>query len=123
MDLEVFENEIKTIVKFYEVSYETKIWDFLDIDLHDFLVTNRVRFFQDKDPVLFRKCMLNYFDYLINEVMCDNHLIINKEFIFNNLFYLQVIFDGLGVNEDVYESSDDLKLIFNIDDKTLTKHI
>lgn len=123
MELEVIEKEIKERIIFYETNYETKIWNLLDIDLHDFLVTNKVRFFHNKEFILFRKCMLNYFDFLINEVMCNNHLIINNEFVFNNLFYLQIIFDGLGVKEDVYEASDDLKIIFNIDDKTLTKHI
>lgn len=123
MELEVLEQEIKKRIQFYEKSYEAQIYDLLDVDLHDFLGATYSRFFKGKNENMFRSCMISYFDGLINDVMCNNHLIINKELIFNNLFSLQLIFDNVRINENVYDMVDDLRIIFNIEDKTLTKHI
>ncbi len=121
MDLDNLKKEIKERINFYESSYEMKIWSLLDSDFHDFLIINYVHFFQDKDYNIFRKCMLNYFDCLINEAMCDNRVTINKEFVFNNLYYLQYILNATEINKSVEEIKDDLRIIYQLTSKTLTK--
>ena len=65
--------------------------------------------------------MLNYFDCLINEAMCDNRVVINKEFVFNNLYYLQYILNAMEIEKNVDEIKDDLRIIYQLNPKTLTK--
>ena len=118
MDLEKIKLELKERVSFYETRYEFFAWDLSDEELNDFLVINNVRLFKGKNPTLFFRCMIDYFDYLFDEAMSDNSLRINKELLVNRLYYLQIIFDNHDFNASIYDITSDLNEIYELNQKT-----
>lgn len=124
MGLDLLEQEIKKHVEFLETRYYVYAWKLTDDDLHNFLAINKEAFFKEA-PATFYVCMIEYFDCLFDQVMADNCITINKEYLLSHMYYLQLIFNKNCVKADVYDIVDDLKILYGLDKdtKTLTKNI
>ena len=122
MEIEIMENEIKERVYFYESRYDAYMWELKSMDLHAFLVTIKENLFKELSYIDFYNCMISFFDLLFDEAMSDNRIIINKEFLINHLYYLQMILDDHNIKTRINDSLINLNIALENGEKKLTKH-
>ena len=102
MDIDLLAKEIKNRVEFLETRYDVYMWKLDDEELYNFLNIIYSEFFNQKSLALFFTCMIEYFDYLFDDAMSDNHILINKEYLASHLYYLQIVFTKNEVNDNAY---------------------
>lgn len=125
MDFEVIINNIKKTVDFYEKSYETSFWKLSDKGLNEFLTINYNNYFKDKGYCLFYKVMLSYVEAIIVDAMSDNKIVINKEYMYNNLYLIRFINIQECLDFPKYEDiiKEELRIVYELGQKKLTKKI
>lgn len=114
-------NELKEKIEFLENSYEIKVSNLKDTDLFNLLSVYYIRFFHTVDFIEYRRCMLEFFNSLIDDVMCDNRIIIDKEYVVRNLYRMKYIYDDINMQMKLDDIKKDLIAIYGLEQKTLTK--
>lgn len=117
MELELLQNEIKKRIEFLEKRYDVYAWKISDSDLTSFLEITYEAFFKGNSSSFFI-CIIEYFDYLFNELMSDNRAVATNEYLLNHVYYLQVIFNKYDIRDDAYKIIDSLKDVYGINEKS-----